>query len=110
MFIIMYRLCLAQCYKDRAHVIQNQLDSSQLEYGTMRNTIQTLESSVQGLRNDLRSKDDELITKCQENSSLLATIDELQNKCRIAQVCVSVFLYYCRSHLAISGHTYCHEK
>ena len=76
----------------------------------MRNTIQTLESSVQGLRNDLRAKDDELITKCQENSSLLATIDELQNKCRIAQVCVSVFMIIVEAILAISGHTYCHEQ
>lgn len=68
-------------------MIQNQLDTSQLEYGTMRNTIQTLESSLESLRSDIQVKDNELITKCQENSSLLATIDELQNKCRLAQVC-----------------------
>lgn len=45
---------------------------------------------MESLKNNLKLKDDELITKCQENDSLLATIDELQTKCRLAQVGVVV--------------------
>lgn len=78
-------MCL-QCYKDRAAVNQNQLESVQQEYSTLHTNFQTLQHNLELATADIEAKDSKLAIKCQDNARLLAAIEELEEKCRLVQV------------------------
>ncbi|XP_067941851.1 putative leucine-rich repeat-containing protein DDB_G0290503 isoform X2 [Watersipora subatra] len=81
-----------QCYKDRAAVNQNQLDTVQqenmmlhTEFQSIRNDLESMVSELAARDSELAVRDSELASKCQENARLVASVAQLQERCRRAE-------------------------
>ena len=70
-------------------VKQNQLDNMQQEYNSLHTEFRSLRHDLEVVESELATKDNQLISKCQENARFASMIEELQEKCRLAhdQVC-----------------------
>lgn len=76
---------------------QTQLDSVQQDYHSLRLEFQSLRNNLEAVSSELAAKDHELDGKCAENACLLATIEELQEKCQSMQAQVSRVMVHCIS-------------